>query len=141
MGVITESFANLSDHLAAEYKKAKKRSSHVDLILSQVIKPYLPAGIRCSSGIITDIKDRQVGPLDIVAGVEAFPPFGEGQALTYMADGVVFCIQVRNWSESDLTQFGETASLVKKLERKKKTGIPCLAVSFDALALSELSQF
>ena len=141
MGAITESFANLSDYLADQYKKSKKRASQVDLILSKALKPFLPAGIRCGCGTITDIKDRQVGPLDIVAGIDSFPPFGEGQATTYLAEGVVFALQVRNWAENDLTQFGEMASQIKKLERNKKDPIPCLAVSFGLLPLSELYPF
>jgi hypothetical protein len=141
MGVITESFANLSDHLANEYKKSKKRLNQIDLILSKATKPFLPAGIRCGSGTITDIKDRQVGPLDVIATMDSFPPFGEGQAATYLADGVVFALQVRDWAESDLTQFGEMAAQIKKLERKKKNPIPCLAVSFGLLPVSEINQF
>src|SRR5437879_1441084 len=141
MGVITESFANLSDYLSDQYKNSKKRASQVDLVLSKALKPFLPAGIRCGSGTIADIKDRQVGPLDIIAGIDSFPPFGEGQAAAYLADGVVFALQVRNWAESDLTQFGEMASQIKKLERKKKIPIPCLVFSFGLLPLPELNQF
>src|SRR6266487_1984993 len=121
MGIITESFANLSDFLSEQYKKSKKRSAQVDLILTKVLKPYLPSGIRCGPGMIADIKDREVGPLDVIAGIDSFPPFGDGQAATYLADGVVFALQIRDWAETDLTQFGEMALQIKKLERKKKT--------------------
>ncbi len=141
MGTITETFANLSEYLLAEQKKSKKHSTEVDLILSKLLKPFLPSGIRCGTGTITDIKDRQAGPLDIVAGIETFPPFGDGQAATYLADGVTFCLQVKNWAENDLTHFGELAAQIKKLERKKKSSIPCLAVSFGLLPLPELAQF
>ncbi len=141
MGTLTESFANLSDYLLAQRKKSKQRSTEVELVLSKVLGPLLPSGIRCGSGTITDIKDRQVGPLDIVAAVDTFPPFSDGSAATYLADGVVFVLQVRDWAESDLTQFGEMALQIKKLERKKKDPIPCVAVSFGLLSLSELSQF
>jgi hypothetical protein len=141
MGSVTESFANLSDYLIDQNKKLKKRSAQTELVLSRVLKPLLPSGIRCGTGIIADIKDREVGPLDVVASIDSFPPLGDGQATTYLADGVVFVLQVRDWAESDLTQFGEMAQHVKKLERKKKTPIPCLAVSFDLLPLPELSQF
>ena len=58
-----------------------------------------------------------------------------------MADGVVFCLQVKDWVENDLTEFGTLASQIKKLDRKKKTPISCLAVSFGLLPLKELSQF
>src|SRR5262245_16594198 len=141
MGTVTETFANLSDFLTDQNKKHKKRSAQTALILSRVLKPLLPSGIRCGPGVITDIKDRAVGPLDVIASIDSFPPLGDGQAATYLADGVVFALQIRDWSESDLAQFGEMAQHVKILERKKKTPIPCLAVSFGALALSELSQF
>ncbi len=141
MGTITESFANLSEYLAEQNKKSKKRSAQVDLILSKVLRPFLPSGIRCATGTITDIRDREVGPLDIIAGIDSFPPFGDGLAATYLADGVVFALQVRDWAETDLTQFGEMALQIKKLERKKRTPIPCLAVSFGLLPLPELSQF
>ncbi len=141
MGTITETFANLSEYLLTEQKKSKKHSTEVDLILSKLLKSFLPAGLRSGSGTITDVKDRQAGPLDIVAAIDNFPPFGEGQAATYMADGVAFCLQVKNWAENDLTQFAELALQIKKLERKKKTSIPCLAVSFGLLPLPELTQF
>ena len=141
MGIITESFANLSDFLTEQNKKSKKRSAQIDLIVSKALKPYLPSGMRCGSGMIADIKDREVGPLDVIAGIDSFPAFGDSPAATYLADGVVFALQVRDWAETDLTQFGEMALQVKKLERKKKTPIPCLAVSFGLLPMPELSQF
>jgi hypothetical protein len=141
MGVITESFVNLSDYLADEYKKSKKRASQIDLVISKALLPFLPAGIRCGTGKIADIKDRQVGPLDVIAATDSFPPFGDGPAATYLSDGVIFALQIRNWAESDLTEFGEMASQIKKLERKTKIPIPCLAVSFGLLPLTELNQF
>jgi len=141
MGTITESFSNLSDYLGSEYKKSKKRSTQVNLVLSKVLEPLLPSSIRCGSGTIIDIKDRQVGPLDIIASVDAFPPFGDGQAATYLADGTIFVLQVRDWSENDLTEFAELAAQLKKLEKKKKTPVPCLAISFAPIELSEISQF
>jgi len=91
--------------------------------------------------MVADIKDREVGPFDIVGTLDSFPPFGEGQAATYMADGVQFVIQVRDWAESDLTQFGELSAQVKKIERKRKVPIVCLAVSFGPLSSAEVSQF
>src|SRR5882724_5327256 len=104
MGTVTESFANLSEYLADQNKKSKKRSAQVDLVLSKVLKPFLPSGIRCGTGTITDIKDREVGPFDVIAGIDSFPPLGEGQAATYLADGVVFALKVRDWAETDLTE-------------------------------------
>jgi hypothetical protein len=141
MGLITESFANLSDYLTDEYKKSKKRVPQIDLVISKALKPFLPSGIRIGTGNIADVKDREVGPLDVVASIDSFPPFGDGGAATYLADGVVFALQIRNWAESDLTQFGEMAAQAKKLDRKSKSPIPCLAVSFGLLPLAEVNQF
>jgi hypothetical protein len=141
MGTITESFGNLSDYLLAMHKKSKGRASDVELITSRVLKSFLPSGIRSGSATVTDIKDRQVGPFDVVAGIDAYPPFSEGTATTFLADGIVFVLQIRNWAESDLTQFGDLARQLKKLERRKKDPIPCLAVSFEKLAIPEVSQF
>jgi hypothetical protein len=141
MGTVTESFGNLSDYLLASHQKAKKHASDVELIMSSVLKPLMPSGMRWGTATVADIKDRQVGPFDIVAGTDNFPPFSEGTASTFLADGVVFALQIRNWAESDLTQFGTLAGQLKKLERKKKEPIPCLAVSFESLSLPELSQF
>src|SRR5690242_12385231 len=104
MGILTESFGNLSEYLLVEHKNSKKGRSDADLVLSKVLAPHVPAGLRCGSGTLTDLKDRQVGPLDIVATIDSFPSFSEGQAATYLADGVVFCLQVRNWAVSDLSQ-------------------------------------
>ena len=115
MGTLTESFGNLSDFLLEEHRKSKGRLSEADLILSRVLKPFLPSAIRCGSGTVTDLKDRQVGPLDLIATIDTFPPFSEGSAATFLADGVVFGLQVRNWTESDLSQFGQMARHVNKL--------------------------
>ena len=80
MGTVTESFANLSEYLVGQHKKSKKRADQVDLVLSKLLKPLLPAAIRCGPGTITDVRDREVGPLDIIGSIDSFPPFGEGQA-------------------------------------------------------------
>src|SRR5437879_4649841 len=141
MGTVTESFANLSEYLVGQHKKSKKRADQVDLVLSKLLKPLLPAAIRCGPGTITDVRDREVGPLDIIGSIDSFPPFGEGQASTHLADGVVFAVQIRDWAEADLTHFGDLSLQIKKMERKKKTAIPCLAVSFGPLPLAELSEF
>src|SRR6266700_82699 len=135
MGTVTESFVNLNEFLVEQNKKSKKRADQVNLVLSKLLKPFLPSAVRCGSGIIIDINDREVGPFDLIAAVDTFPAFGEGQASSYVADGVVFALQVRDWTESDLTQFGEMAFQTRKLERKKKVPIPCLAVSFGLLPL------
>jgi hypothetical protein len=141
MGTIRESFSNLTDYLLTEKKKAKGRGSNMNLLQSGLLIPLLPRATRIGTGTIVDIKDRHVGPFDIVATVDAFPPFSEGSASTFLTDGVVFALQVRDWAEDDLSQFGEMARQLKKLERKKKMPIPCLAVSYDLLPLPELAQF
>ena len=41
-----------------------------------------------------DARDRRVGVFDLIACSESYPPHGEGTASLYMADGVVFCLQV-----------------------------------------------
>ena len=141
MGTITESFANLSDYLLKEQKTSKRSQAAATLVLTHLLKPFLPSAIRCAPATIIDRKDRQAGPFDLVAATDAYPSFSEGSAATFLLDGVVFALQVRNWAEHDLTQFAETASLLKKLEGKRSSPIPCLAVSFEPLPLSELSQF
>jgi hypothetical protein len=141
MGTVTESFSNLSEYLLAERKTAKRRGFGADLIISHLLKPMMPSAVRIGSGTITDIKDRQVGPFDVVAGIDAFPTFSEGTASTCLAGGVIFALQVRNWAENDLSQFGEMARLLKKTEGKRKNPIPCFAVSFEPLLLAEVSQF
>lgn len=141
MGTITDSFGNLSEYLLMEHQKSKRLAPDPGLLAASVLKPFLPSAMRCACATVTDIKDRQAGPFDLVAGIDTFPPFSEGAASTFLADGVVFVLQVRNWAESDLTQFGETARQLKKLERRKQEPIPCVAVSYERLALPELSQF
>jgi hypothetical protein len=141
MGTLTESFGNLSDYLLAESRQADRRHSEGELLLRHLFRPMLPSAMRCGPGTVTDIKDRQVGPFDLVACIDRFPPFSEGAATTFLADGVVFALQSRDWSVADLTQFGEAAHQLKKMERKNPGSIPCLAVSFQPLPLAELSQF
>src|SRR5689334_4367199 len=139
MGTITESFVNLTDYLLTEHKKAKK-SSDTQIITDHLLKPLLPTNIRVGTGVVADIKDRQVGPFDVVATVDGLPPFGAGSASTFLADGMVFILQVKDWAENDLTQFAQMAEHVKKLDRKKQVPVPCLAVSFKELPLTEISQ-
>jgi len=141
VGTITESFGNLSEYLLAEYKKPKRRGAAAELLVSNIVKPFLPSAMRCEAGTVTDIKDRQVGPFDAVAAIDRYPPFSEGTAATFLSDGVVFALQARNWAESDLTQFGELSRQLKALERKTKTPVSSLAVSFEPLPLRDLSQF
>ena len=126
MGTITDSFANLNEHLVAEQKKLKKPGAAADLLLKKWLEPLLPSGLRCVTGTITDIKDRQIGPLDVIAVTENFPPFSEGLASTTLADGVVFCLQVRDWAENDLSQFGEMALQIKASNAKRRIAHPLL---------------
>ena len=136
MGAISEAFSGLSDFLVATAVR-----SYGDLLISRLLKPLLPAGMRCGTGIVVDIKDRQVGPFDVIGCSEIYPTFGEGPASIFLADGIVFCLQARNWAVSDLTQFGELAASLKKLDRKKGASIFCAAVAFDRLAPDQVSDF
>ncbi len=140
MGAITESFSNLTEHLLGEYKKAKKPSAAVGFFAGQ-IRNLLPTSIRMGPGTIIDLKERQAGPFDAIATTDNFPPFGQGNASSFLADGVVFTLQIKNWSEHDLTQYGALVKQLKKLDKKRKSEIACLAVSFEPISLSELTSF
>lgn len=143
MGTITENFANLSELLLAESKSVpgSRRPAFADVLANRWLRSFLPGGLRCGRGAILDIKDRQVGPFDLIGCSERFPGFGEGAATSYVADGVVFCINARDWVSSDLSHFGELATQVNKLERKPKKPIACFAVSYTPLVLEEVTQF
>lgn len=133
MGALLESFSNLTELLLA----GKER----DIFLSRVLKPLLPISIRCGPGTLIDIKDRNVGPVDIIAASEAYPPLGDGGAALYPVDGAVFCLQVRHWAKDDLTTFGELSSQVKRLERRPGAAVFCAAVSLDPLSLEHVMEF
>src|SRR5271154_6711892 len=107
MGSITENFSSLSELLLADY--AAHRAPDREVLTSRLLRPLLPASFCCGMGQIVDLKDRQLGPFDIVVCWDAYPPLGEGMAHQFLADGVAFCLQVRNWKEQDLTQFASLA--------------------------------
>src|SRR5262245_7778057 len=103
MASITEIFSTLSEVLQAD--ACTRKSPDREIITERLIKPLLPAAMRVGMGQLVDVKDRQLGPFDIVGCWEAYPPLGGGMAYQFLADGVAFCLQVRNWKEEDLTQF------------------------------------
>src|SRR3954469_8923193 len=103
MAAITESFTALNDVLLSDL--LNRKGSEREIFQTRLVTPILPAAMRSGNGQLVDVKDRQVGPFDIVGCWEAFPPLGEGRACQFLADGVAFCLQVRNWKDEDLTQF------------------------------------
>src|SRR4029077_17254143 len=119
-------FSNLNEILLTEY------SAHMfperDILTARFLKSLLPAAFRTGMGQIIDLKDRQLGPFDIVGCWEAFPPMGDGMASQFLVDGVAFCLQVRNWKEEDLTQFAAMAAKLKALTRKTKSPLLCAIV-------------
>ena len=139
MGSVTETYTSLSDVLLSDY--AARRVPERDILTSRLLRPLLPGVFRCGMGQVVDVKDRQVGPFDIVACWEAYPPLGEGMAHLFFADGVAVCLQARNWKEEDLTQFAALAGDVKKLERRKKSPIFCGVVGFESLPAKQVSEF
>jgi hypothetical protein len=145
MGSVTEAFANLNALLLSEEQAPNvpttERKREKDLLVTRVLRPYLPASIRMSPGTVVDVKDRQVGPFDIIGGLEQFPAFGDGMASIYPVDGVLFSLHVRDWGVEDLSDFGRLSALLKKLERKAPAPAFCAAVAFGRLGLDELSEF
>lgn len=141
MGLITESFGNLSDYLVSEYRKTHQPASTIQALITQFLAPHLPAGIRYGSGSIIDVREREVGPFDVVGTLDNYPAFGHGASSVYVSEGVQFVIQARNWAEHDLTQFGAVADQLKSLERKRKPAITCLAISYELLPLNEIYSF
>jgi len=139
MGSITESFANLSDMLLAESRGRK--ASDRDLFLNYLLRPLLPASFRTGTGQVVDIKDRVLGPFDIIGCTETYPPLGEGLASQFMMDGVAFCIQVRNWKDEDLTQFAAMAGKLRAMIRKTKQPVFCAVVGFESLPAAQVAEF
>ena len=144
MGTLTENFAQLTELLLAEYRRARDqgtRGPERKILLDRVFKPLMPGALRCGTGVISDLKDRQAGPFDIVGCWEIFPPLGEAPACTYLADGAAFCVQSRNWAVDDLTQFAQEAARLRKLERKRPEPPFCAVVSFEPLAAAQVMDF
>ncbi len=143
MGTITESFSNLSDLLLAQKPNSSTFTTPTtsQFLITRWLRPLLPASVHLGTGIVVDLKDRQVGPLDIVGCLEAYPAFGEGLASQFLVDGVLFCMQARDWTVHDLTEFGALATQLKKLESKKSAKVLSAAVSFELLSLEHVSEF
>jgi hypothetical protein len=139
MGSITDNFANLSQVLLADSRS--KTSSYREIVLNRLVKPLLPSAFRAGTGEIVDLKDRKLGPFDVLIGAESFPPLGEGMAQLFMADGVALCLQVRDWTQEDLTQFAEMAGRLKALVRKSKIPIYTAVIGFDSLPASQVNEF
>ena len=139
MGSITDNFSSLSEVLLADYRARK--APERDILSARLLKPLLPAAFRSGMGQIVDLKDRQLGPFDIVGCWDVFPPLGEGMASQFLVDGVAFCLQVRNWKEEDLTQFAAMAGRLKALSRKTKSPILCAVVGFESLPANQVSEF
>lgn len=139
MGSVTENFSNLSQVLLADHQAAKTPDR--EILSRRLVKPLLPAAFRSGMGQIVDLKDRQLGPFDIVGCWEAYPPLGEGMASQFLVDGVAFCLQVRDWKTEDLTEFAAMAGRLKALVRKTKAPIFCAVVGFDSLPAAQVSEF
>jgi hypothetical protein len=139
MSALTESFAALSEILLAD--AALHKVPLRETFISRALKPMLPASLRIGTGQIVDIKDRQTGPFDIVGCSEVWPPIGEGVSTQFIADGVAFCIQVRDWKEEDLTQFAEMAARLKAVHRKSKFPLLCAVAGFKTLPAAQVTEF
>jgi hypothetical protein len=139
MGSVTENFASLSEVLLSDYSAQKAPPRNI--LLNRLIRPLLPAAMRTGIGQIVDIKDRQLGPFDIIGCSELYPPLGEGLAGQFLVDGVAFCLQVRNWKEEDLTQFAAMAGKLKALIRRTKSPIPVAVISFETLPAPQVAEF
>jgi hypothetical protein len=139
MGHITESYATLSELLLTHARSRK--SPEREIFNTYFLKPLLPSAFRTGTGQVLDIKDRILGPFDIIGGVETLPPMGEGLASLFLIDGVAFCIQVRNWKEEDLTQFSDMAGKLRALVRKSKHPLFCAVVGFESLPAAQVSEF
>ncbi len=61
--------------------------------------------------------------------------------MQFLADGVAFCLQVRNWNEEDLTQFAAMAGKIKALSRRTKAPIYCAVVGFESLPAVQVGEF
>jgi hypothetical protein len=138
MGALTESFSNLTEMLLADRQHSASRAADRELLLSRVLRPFLPSSIRCGPGTLVDLKDRHLGPFDVVACWEAYPPLGDGRATIFPADGAVFCLQARNWAVDDITQFAAMASGLRLFERRRNAPIVCAGVSFDPLPIDQV---
>lgn len=143
MGTITDKYADLANLLRVEGQRAgplSAKGAPVPLI-DYFLRPLLPLAIRCGPGTIIDVKDREVGAFDAVGCADAWPPVGHGSATTYLLDGVVFTLQMRDWSASDITQYGQMAQQLKSLERATSRPVFCGAISLAPLSLREIQDF
>ncbi len=142
--MITDYFNTLTDILKMEYEAAQKVPRHgytAHILSERLLKPFLPSSIRHSTGLVLDIKERSVGPFDVVAALDHWPPVGQGEGSLYMAEGVVFCLSAKDWAKSDLTQYAQMAKTVKSFERKASLPIQAIAFSYTPLEVPEVLEF
>lgn len=139
MGTIIETYTSLCEVLLAEAKTRK--SAERDIFHERFLKPLQPAAMRVGRGQLLDVKDRVLGPFDLIGCVESYPIIGDGIGGQFLIDGVVFCIQVRNWKEEDITQFAEMAAKTKAMVRKSKQPLFCAAVGFESLPAAQVQEF
>ena len=72
-------------------RPSKRPRAAAELFLNMCSSRFCPPRSAAAPGTVTDIKDRQVGPFDIIAAVDSFPPFGEGTASTLFVGRRCFC--------------------------------------------------
>jgi hypothetical protein len=137
MGPLTESYTNLSAYLAAQ--RAQERAP--ELLIQKFLRPLLPTVLRLGTGLVMDARERTAGPFDVIGCSDLLPPFGDNKASVFFSEGVAFCLQASDWTAQPLSDFGQRASQLKKVERRAKLPILCVAVSFTPLPLEQLSEF
>jgi hypothetical protein len=148
MGSLTEGFASLSDFLRAPQQTAAPTASgapgrrmSAERLTRHLLRPLLPAAVRLGPGSVLDLGDRQVGPFDNVACQDAYPAFGDEGAAQYLADGVIFALNARDWAAEALSDFASWSRQLKGLTRRKPQPIFAAAVSLDPMALDQLGDF
>ncbi len=144
MSVLTDKFSDLAEVLRADYTsgaKTPRPGAGGDVFLQRVLRPMLPSSIRCAQGTVVDVKDREVGPFDVVGCADGWPPIGGGAATTFLANGTIFALQARDWAVNDLTQFGLMAGELKNIDRQAPLPIFCGAISYGDIPQREIADF
>lgn len=144
MGTLTDKFSDLCDVMKMEYQKATataRPGAGGEILLQRLLRPLLPAQIRCGPGTILDVKDREVGPIDVVGCSDGWPPIGDQAATAYLLNGVIFAVQAKDWAVNDLTQFGAMSQQLKNLERQASQPVFCAAFSFTDIPQKEIADF
>jgi hypothetical protein len=147
MATITESFANLSTFLLAEFQRestfatARPHARARQLLVDRFLRPLLPTSVRVGPGTLIDVRDRGVGPFDVIACSDAFPPFGDGLETRFLVDGAIFACNMRDWAAEPISDFAKWAMQVKNLERAQTQPLLCAALSYTPVSLEELKDF